>query len=245
MKKIAQMMVTIIMFVAATTVVTWAGSVTIPNSFTAGEAAVAAEVNANFTAVKTAVNDNDSRISTNASDISSNTSDIATNASNISSNTSDIATNASNISSNTSDIATNASNIANNTSNVTVFDLQNWNASETIPQNSSVTYLRDVGTFTKNSASSKILLYYQDKLEASSSGTICAMMVKIDAKPSGIHQPFIYNETTNANFTMSMGVIEGLSAGSHTVEMYYRNLYGTCVRNSGNWNGRITVVEVP
>lgn len=39
-----------------------AGSVSIPNSFTAGEPAVAAEVNANFDAVKTAVDDNDSRI---------------------------------------------------------------------------------------------------------------------------------------------------------------------------------------
>ena len=40
----------------------YAGSVSIPNSFTAGEPAVAAEVNANFDAVKTAVDDNDSRI---------------------------------------------------------------------------------------------------------------------------------------------------------------------------------------
>jgi hypothetical protein len=39
-----------------------AGSVTIPNSFTSGSAALAAEVNANFDAVKSAVDDNDSRI---------------------------------------------------------------------------------------------------------------------------------------------------------------------------------------
>lgn len=40
----------------------YADSVTIPNSFTAGSAAVAADVNANFNAVKSAVDDNDSRI---------------------------------------------------------------------------------------------------------------------------------------------------------------------------------------
>lgn len=40
-----------------------AGSVTIPNSFTSGTPAIAAEVNGNFTAVKSAVDDNDSRIS--------------------------------------------------------------------------------------------------------------------------------------------------------------------------------------
>lgn len=42
----------------------YAGTVTIPNDFTAGTTASADEVNGNFTAVKTAVDDNDSRIST-------------------------------------------------------------------------------------------------------------------------------------------------------------------------------------
>lgn len=41
---------------------THAGEVTIPNTFTADTPAIAAEVNANFTAVKTAVDDNDSRM---------------------------------------------------------------------------------------------------------------------------------------------------------------------------------------
>lgn len=42
--------------------ITWAGNVTIPNTFSSGTKAVAAEVNANFGAVETEVNDNDSRI---------------------------------------------------------------------------------------------------------------------------------------------------------------------------------------
>ena len=41
---------------------TWAGQVTIPNSFSAGTPASAAQVNGNFGAVTTAVNDNDARI---------------------------------------------------------------------------------------------------------------------------------------------------------------------------------------
>ncbi len=40
----------------------WAGSVTIPNTFTANTTAVAGAVNDNFTAIKTAVDDNDARI---------------------------------------------------------------------------------------------------------------------------------------------------------------------------------------
>lgn len=40
----------------------WAGSYTITNTFTGGTTAVASEVNANFTAAKTAIDDNDLRI---------------------------------------------------------------------------------------------------------------------------------------------------------------------------------------
>lgn len=48
-----------------------ASSAEIPNTFTAGTTAFAAEVNANFTAVKAAIDDNDSRITTNEADIAS------------------------------------------------------------------------------------------------------------------------------------------------------------------------------
>jgi len=47
------------------------GNVTIPNSFSTGQLIQAADMNANFTAVETAIDDNDSRISTNAGAISS------------------------------------------------------------------------------------------------------------------------------------------------------------------------------
>ncbi len=67
-----------------------AGDLTIPNSFTAGTPAVAAEVNSNFTAVESAVDDNDARITTNAADISTNTDDIAANTADINSNDSRI-----------------------------------------------------------------------------------------------------------------------------------------------------------
>ena len=40
----------------------WGGSVTIPNSFSSGAATSASQMNANFTAVKTAVDDNNTRI---------------------------------------------------------------------------------------------------------------------------------------------------------------------------------------
>lgn len=55
----------------------YASPVTIPNTFTSGTPAVAADVNANFDAVAAGVNDNDSRITTNNGSISTNASDIA------------------------------------------------------------------------------------------------------------------------------------------------------------------------
>lgn len=85
------------MLLATTGTVTLASSVTIPNTFTSGTPAVAAEVNANFDAVATSVNDNDSRVTTNTANITTNTGNITTNAGNINTNTADIATNAADI----------------------------------------------------------------------------------------------------------------------------------------------------
>ena len=65
----------------------FAGDVTIPNAFSANTTASAAEVNANFNAIETAVDDNDARIDTNISNIGINATSIGT-------NTTDIATKA-------------------------------------------------------------------------------------------------------------------------------------------------------
>lgn len=56
-----------------------AGSITVPNTFTGGTTASAAEVNANFDAVKSAVDDNDARITENTSDIAANVVNITDN----------------------------------------------------------------------------------------------------------------------------------------------------------------------
>lgn len=69
------------------------GTVTIPNTFHANTTAKAAEVNANFTAVKNAVNDNAGKITTNKNDIATNKSDIQTNATAIDQKVTDIAVN--------------------------------------------------------------------------------------------------------------------------------------------------------
>jgi hypothetical protein len=64
--------VIVLIVLSALTSWAWAGALTVPNSFTSGTAAVAAEVNDNFTAVKTAVDDNDNRITANEAAIVAN-----------------------------------------------------------------------------------------------------------------------------------------------------------------------------
>lgn len=54
-----------------------ASELAVPNTFTAGSRAVAADVNANFSAVQNAVNDNDARITTNESMIDDNSNALA------------------------------------------------------------------------------------------------------------------------------------------------------------------------
>ncbi len=77
MKKLAGVGIIAVLF--ANTSPTLAGQVDSLNVFAAGERAVADEVNANFSSVKTAVDDNDGRITQNSTDIQTNSGIIANN----------------------------------------------------------------------------------------------------------------------------------------------------------------------
>lgn len=57
----------------------WASPITMPNTFSSGNVAVVAQVNANFTAIKVAVDANDGNISTNTGSINANSTNIGTN----------------------------------------------------------------------------------------------------------------------------------------------------------------------
>ena len=83
-------------------------------SFQANTKAIAAEVNANFTTVQTAVNDNDASIINNSNSISTNAAAIATNVLSIKANDSKIDSNKDGIANNSSAIGINAQDIQKN-----------------------------------------------------------------------------------------------------------------------------------
>ncbi|MFZ1984577.1 MAG: hypothetical protein WAU91_09190 [Desulfatitalea sp.] len=77
MKQTIRCVALFFVFVLAALSSTQAGEVTIPNIFTAGTPAVAADVNENFAAVKAAIDDNAANIDTNTSDSDANAAAIA------------------------------------------------------------------------------------------------------------------------------------------------------------------------
>lgn len=130
MASLIQRITTISFLLLFSTVTLSAEEMVIPNKFEPGKKAVAAEVNENFTAVKTAVDnnsadidDNSGEISTNKTAISANETKINNTESAISDNTIDIGRNAAAITENSDDIAENTSGIQLNTDNIADNDI--------------------------------------------------------------------------------------------------------------------------
>ncbi len=152
---------TILAFILFISGMVWAGSVTTLNTFVANTPAVADDVNANFTNVKNAVDDNDSRIATNTNSISVNTGNITTNADAIvnlrasaTATVDDIQTNTGNVTNNTTAINTlqtsvtaTVDDIQTNTSNITT----NADAIDNLRASATAT-VDDIQTNTSNIA---------------------------------------------------------------------------------------------
>lgn len=105
----------------------WAGSVTVPNTFSDGTTASAGEVNANFDSVESAVNDNNTRITNNTSNALTNTANISTNTTSIQNNANNIGLNAAGVTTNAGEISANSTNIGINAADIAtnVLDIQN------------------------------------------------------------------------------------------------------------------------
>lgn len=140
---------------------------------------------------------------------------------------------------------------------VTVFPLSTLQ-DFSIPINVEPTFLRELGTFEKQLDDSRILILYNDVLRVQAEQapyTACAVMVKIDdprldsdnCVGGQVHvcPPIIMTMDTVNGMLSASGVYSSLDSGTHTVSLYYRNVFGTCDRNAGNWPGHVTVIEMP
>ena len=174
-----------------------AGEVTIPNTFSANTPAIADEVNANFTAVKTAIDINTFTIS----------------------------------------------NLA--IPNVTAFEFSGTNT-RTSPETTPI-FLKALGSFTKKSDTTKLVVTYSDFLTSNDSTVICAIIVYIDGVGSNgpISQPLIHSSSSSATTLTAVGVFSGIAAGTHDVDLYFRGLgTGTCQENGGNYKQQVSIIEM-
>lgn len=115
----------------------------IPHAFSADTAAKAEEVNANFSSLKSSIDDNDTRINANTSSISNVSAATAANASAITQTSADISANRQSIDQNTNAIGVNTSDIAQNTANIAA------NASDVLTNSLDISDIKtDVGANT-------------------------------------------------------------------------------------------------
>jgi hypothetical protein len=214
-----------------------AGIVTVPSTFTSGTPAKASEVNANFSAVKTAVDDNDARITANTADISANTADIATNAAAISANT--------------TAISNNAAAIAKvGLHGVTVISPP---ACQTLAS-VTTTYqkLGDMGTFNKISDTSTVEIQFNGRLAVVTSmvGTGVRFELRVDnvATTNGRARSLVKAAEVGVDGVQSSitGIFTNLMAGTHTVSLWAVGANGDATNamwDPGCWSSDHVVVK--
>ncbi len=212
----------------------WAGNLTIPNTFTSGTTAGAGQVNNNFTAVETEVDDNNARITTNASGISTNAGNITTNASGISTNTSDISANTSDISTNASDISANASDISANDNRITDLETIQVVGENRAYVNSSTTVTNDTLLSTNFPVAGNLLVKICFSCVSFSGTTHTRWDIdpRVDGTTQSAHQGMVMvfphaDVTGTPGASSSTTMLKSVTAGNHTIGYY-------ASRSSGN-----------
>jgi hypothetical protein len=174
-----------------------------------------------------------------------------------------IATNTVAISDNSSAISSNSSGISSNASAISAVNLDLANLDDeldaNIPVRTRIVYngetssdssngafveLRQLGTFTKVEASTDIILTWVSHVRQTS-GVFCNFQPRIGGT-AGANSYGAVISALDVNFPVSVTQsYSGLSAGNHTVSLWYRGFGNDCMDNPGSYPREVFIEEGP
>lgn len=229
-----------------------AGSVTPPNTFEAGHAAVAAEVNDNFTALADEINDNDSRITTNNSAIHVNTGAISTVRGTAQNNADAVTTNSDGI-----QVNSDAIDIINSRIGVRMSRLWTGSRQGNITLSDSSTWydVTELGDFEKTMDNSLIDLCYQSHASLVTDGTYQNVRLNIYLENLSTHTLYEsddaivfrdYDDIGRRYQTLSLNAsYTDVPAGNYRVHLRCRGNYASIHVNPGNFSSTCVLKEMP
>lgn len=207
-----------------------AGEVAVPHTFQANTPARASEVNNNFTAVKTAVDDNNSRITSNAVSIGANNASILVNASDILDIKDDVA-------------AIQASGLTATTV------LTTYCVGIDFFWDGVYSKVADIGVFYKYLSQSVVEVQFNGSVYAVSYGTGAVFELRVDDLPTteGWARIALKFETMGYETTGSMtAIFPDIDSGYHTVSVWVRGANGnggSAIIDQGCWSSTHVVVK--
>lgn len=107
-----------------------------------------------------------------------------------------------------------------------------------------MTLFRSIGTFTKNSATSTLLVHWNSHV--TTTGLVCSYTFCFDSVCSGSSENWVTNfSNASVPATATLAYL-GVGAGTHTIALYVRGVSATvCDENSGNYSRQVVIEEIP
>jgi hypothetical protein len=105
--------------------------------------------------------------------------------------------------------------------------------------------MRDLGTFVSHGVRAKVTW----TSHVASTGTACNFQIMIDGQPSvapdgaGLTGTGAVLSAASAVPVITVDVFDSLTAGAHTVELWYRSVSSACTENGGNYRRTVLIEE--
>ena len=127
-------------------------------------------------------------------------------------------------------------------------------ASDTTSVTASYVLLRNLGTFSKASPSTTVLLTWNTHVDAlGEPGTFCDFQLRVDGKPDsdrdgggGRAVVYVPSSSTGGSSPVTVAALFGrVGAGNHTASVWVRGTARECLENYGNFPRSIIIEEGP